>query len=66
MAFTEAKYFMASLPVVIYSVMRYIYIIYEKKEGESPERVLLSDKPMLTAVITWVVLVIGIIYYLGA
>lgn len=63
---TEAKYFMATVPVVIYAVMRYLYIIYEKKEGESPERVLLSDKPLLTAVITWVVLVIGIIYYLGA
>ncbi len=64
--FTEAKYFMATVPVVIYAVMRYLYIIYEKKEGESPERVLLSDKPMLAAVITWIVLVVGIIYYLGA
>ncbi len=63
--FTEAKYLMATVPVVIYAVMRYLYIIYEKKEGESPERVLLSDRPMLISVVLWLVLVIGIIYYLG-
>lgn len=64
--FGEAKYLMATVPVVIYGVMRYLYIIYEKKEGESPERVLLSDQPLLSTVLLWIVLIIGIIYYLGA
>ncbi len=64
--FGQAKYLMATVPIVIYGVMRYLYIIYEKKEGESPERVLLTDKPLLTAVILWLLMVIGIIYYLGA
>ena len=63
--FTEAKFLMATVPVVIYGVMRYLYIIYEKKEGESPERVLLTDRPLLTTVALWLVMVIGIIYYLG-
>ena len=63
---SEAKYLMATVPVVIYAVMRYLYIIYEKKEGESPERVLLSDRPLLTAVVIWLILVIGINYYLGS
>src|SRR3989338_9119434 len=63
--FSEAKYLMATVPVVIYAVMRYLYIIYEKKEGESPERVLLSDTPMLVSVVVWLILVIGIIYFLG-
>lgn len=61
----EAKYLMATVPVVIYGVMRYLYIIYEKKEGESPERVLLTDRPLLIAVVLWIVMVIGIIYYWG-
>jgi 4-hydroxybenzoate polyprenyltransferase len=64
--FGQAKFLMATVPVVIYGVMRYLYIIYEKKEGESPERVLLTDRPLLTAVVLWLVLVIGILYYLGA
>lgn len=64
--FTEAKFLMVTVPVVIYGVMRYLYIIYEKKEGESPERVILTDKPLLFTTILWLVLVIIIIYYLGA
>ncbi|MBI2334221.1 decaprenyl-phosphate phosphoribosyltransferase [Candidatus Daviesbacteria bacterium] len=63
---TSAKYLMATVPVVIYAVMRYLYIIYEKKEGESPERVILTDRPLLITVLLWIILVIGIIYYLGA
>ncbi len=63
--FGQAKYLMATVPVVIYGVMRYLYIIYEKKEGESPERVLITDTPLLTSVILWFVMVVGIIYYLG-
>ncbi|EKD85541.1 MAG: UbiA prenyltransferase [uncultured bacterium] len=64
--FIEAKYLMATVPVVLYAVMRYLYIIYEKKEGESPERIILTDKPLLITVILWSVMIIGIIYYLGA
>ncbi len=62
----EAKYLMATVPVVLYSVMRYLYIIYEKKEGESPERVILTDQPLLVAVLIWFIMVVGIIYFLGA
>ena len=64
--FSQAKYLMATIPVVIYGVMRYLYIIYEKKEGESPERVLLTDQPLLIAVLLWLAMTLGIIYYLGA
>ncbi len=63
--FAEAKYLMATVPIVLYAVMRYLYIIYEKKEGESPERIILTDTPLLSAVLIWAVLVLGIIYFLG-
>lgn len=63
--FAEAKYMMATVPMVIYGVMRYLYIIYEKREGESPERVLLTDRPLLGTVLLWIVSLIIIIYYLG-
>jgi len=62
----ETKYLMATVPLVIYGVMRYLYIIYEKKQGESPERVLLTDKPLLFTGILWLLMIVGIIYYLGA
>lgn len=58
------KFMMLTIPLVIYGVARYLYLIYEKKEGESPERVLLSDKPILATVIIWVLVIFGIVYVL--
>ena len=66
LAFTEVKYFMTTVPLVIYGIMRYLYIIYEKREGESPERVLITDTPLLITVLLWLFMTVGIIYYLGA
>lgn len=59
------KMMMITIPLVIYGVMRYLQLIYEKNEGESPERVLLTDKPLLLTVGAWGVLTILIIYRLG-
>ncbi len=57
------KWLMITVPVVIYGVMRYMQLIYEKNEGESPHKVLLSDQPLLTSVAIWVVMVVGILYF---
>jgi 4-hydroxybenzoate polyprenyltransferase len=58
------KWMMVTIPIVIYGVARYLYVIYEKKDAESPERVLLSDKPLLATVVLWVVAVLSILYLL--
>lgn len=58
------KWFMLTIPLVIYGVARYLYVIYEKGEGESPERVLLSDAPLLLAVVVWGLSVVAIVYLL--
>ena len=63
--FVSEKWLMATIPLVVYGVMRYLQVIYEKNEGESPERVLLSDKPLLITGIMWIVMVIGVLYYVG-
>lgn len=59
------KWMMLTIPLVIYGVARYLYVIYEKKEAESPERVLLSDYPLLGTVIMWSLSLVVIIYGLG-
>ncbi len=59
-----SKLLMLTVPFVIYAIMRYLYIIYEKREGESPETVLLSDKPLLTSIILWGLVLILVIYIL--
>jgi 4-hydroxybenzoate polyprenyltransferase len=59
------KWMMITIPFVVYGIMRYLQLIYEGNKGESPERVLLSDKPLMATVITWGVAVIGVLYYVG-
>ena len=59
------KWMMLTIPLVIYGVSRYLYVIYEKREGESPAEVLLSDRPLLATVLFWVFSVGLIIYRLG-
>ena len=56
------KWMMLTIPLVIYGVARYLYVIYEKEDAESPERVLLSDLPLLGTVILWGLVVFGIVY----
>lgn len=59
------KWLMITTPLVVYGVMRYLQLIYEKNEGESPERVILSDKPLMITGFSWIILVIGVLYFVG-
>lgn len=61
---SSPKWMMLSIPIVIYGVARYLYVIYEKHEGESPDRVLLSDKPLLGSVMLWGLFIVFVIYVL--
>jgi 4-hydroxybenzoate polyprenyltransferase len=63
--FLQRKWLMITIFPVLYGLMRYLQDVYEKQEGESPDRVLLSDKPLLASVIIWGLLVIFIIYFIG-
>jgi len=56
------KWLMATIPVVIYGLMRYMSIVYQGSRAESPERVLLSDKPLMATALVWGMLVIVTIY----
>jgi decaprenyl-phosphate phosphoribosyltransferase len=64
-AFFHRKWLMITIIPVVYGLMRYLQDIYEKHEGESPERVLQSDKPLLISIIIWVALVIAVLYLVG-
>ena len=61
----QRKWLMITIIPVVYGLMRYLQDIYEKQEGESPEKVLLSDTPLLITVILWGLLSIFIIYVIG-
>lgn len=61
--FFQRKWLMITILPVVYGLMRYLQDIYEKHEGESPEKVILSDFPLLLSVFVWFILVVGIIYF---
>ncbi len=64
--YLQKKWLMITIIPVVYGIMRYLQRIYEKHEGESPERVLFSDRALLTSVVIWGLLVVFIIYYIRA
>jgi 4-hydroxybenzoate polyprenyltransferase len=55
---------MITIPLVLYGVFRYLYLVYVKKEGGSPEEVLLRDRHMLGTVVLCVAIVIIVLYVL--
>jgi len=63
--YLQRKWLMITILPVVYGIMRYLQDIYEKHEGESPEKVFLSDFPLLINVAIWIALVVAIIYFLG-
>lgn len=65
-SYLQRKWLMITIIPVVYGLMRYLQDIYEKHEGESPEKVLLSDRPLLLTVILWIFLVIIITYVIQA
>ncbi len=65
-AYLQRKWVMITIIPVVYGLMRYLQRIYEKHEGESPERVLFSDRPLLAATLIYTLLVIFILYVVKA
>jgi len=50
-------------PFVLYGIFRYLYLIYLRGEGGSPEDLILRDKPLMAAIVLWVATAVAIIYY---
>ncbi|MGH7204103.1 MAG: decaprenyl-phosphate phosphoribosyltransferase [Candidatus Levyibacteriota bacterium] len=62
--YLQRKWLMITIIPVAYGLMRYLQRIYEKHEGESPELVLFSDRPLLISVAVWTVVVILLTYFI--
>jgi 4-hydroxybenzoate polyprenyltransferase len=42
-----------TIPFVLYGIFRYLYLVYQKNEGGSPEKALLNDRPILFSVLLY-------------
>ena len=54
---------MLTIPFVVYTIFRYLYLVAVKHEGGAPEDILLSDRPFQFAMLLWAVTVIVIFYF---
>lgn len=52
-----------TIPFVLYGIFRYLYLIHQKEKGGNPERILVTDKPLIINILLWVIAV-GVILYI--
>lgn len=62
--FEARKWMMITIPLVVYGIARYAQLLYEKVEGERPERIITKDKPLVVTIILWVSIIILLMYVL--
>lgn len=51
-----------TLPLPLYGIFRYLYLVHQKEGGGSPSDMLLNDRPLLICVAIWVLSLVIIIY----
>lgn len=60
--FEARKWLMITIPLVVYGIARYAQLLYEKVEGERPEKIITTDIPLITTIGMWGLIVISLIY----
>jgi 4-hydroxybenzoate polyprenyltransferase len=53
---------MLTVPFVVYSIFRYLYLIQVEKAGGAPEEIVMMDRPLQAGVVLWAVSAMGILY----
>lgn len=60
--FEARKWFMVTIPLVVYGIARYAQLLYENQQGETPEKIITQDKPLIVTIILWGAVVVSLIY----
>jgi len=56
------RYLFLTIPLVLYGIFRYLYLVHRRGQGGSPAAALLTDRPLLICVALWTVVVCVILY----
>ena len=51
-----------TVPFVVFGLFRYLYLVHQRKEGDSPTTLLFTDKTTWTNILLWFVVVLVIVY----
>lgn len=52
-----------TIPFVLFGIFRYLYLVHQKEEGGNPTQLLLSDQPLLTDVVLWILTAALVLYW---
>ncbi len=53
---------MLTIPFVVYSIFRYLYLVQVKQIGGEPEEILLSDRPLQISILLWGLAILVVFY----
>jgi len=56
---------MLTIPIVLFGIFRYLYLVHRREGGGSPEETLLTDRPLLAAVLLLGLASIAVLYLRG-
>jgi len=62
--FEARKWMMITIPLVVYGIARYAQLLYEKVEGERPEKIITKDIPLISTILLWVGIIVLLMYVL--
>lgn len=58
------RWIMITIPFIVYAISRYAQLLYERDEGEAPEKIIVRDRPLMATIFLWVTTVVVLIYVL--
>ena len=57
------QYLFLTIPLVLYGIFRYLYLVHRRGQGGSPATALLTDRPLLICVALWAAVVCVVLYH---
>jgi len=55
-------YLIATLPLVLYGIFRFLYLLYQRPGRRNPTEAILADVPFLANLVLWALLVVALVY----
>jgi hypothetical protein len=56
------RHLIATLPLVLYGIFRFLYLLYQRPGRRNPTEAILADVPFLANLALWSVLVVALVY----